>query len=346
MLRGRGDFNRLYSSGGVLEVSGWIVDPRVPATAIRLFVDGAPASDQAPAVREDVYRAFPWIGHARDSAFCFRWECPRTRCAIAVAAFSGEHELVRIEALFAPEFEGLPVPGDALLTHILPGPDPFLYQASGLYSYASFERALPGGRRLADLPRVLDWGCGSGRLSRLLLADRPGPEVFGCDIDGDAVRWCRENLPGGHFEQTELLPPLPYGDGFFPLVLAYSVFTHLKPEVQFAWLGEMRRVLAPGGLLLASIHGPLAASGSFPDPPRGLLSALFGRDRAPSVLKDGFFDAGEDAALAGIAPEGYYRGVFQTPEWTRREWSRFFQILEIREGGMNGHQDLVVLERR
>ncbi len=129
-------------------------------------------------------------------------------------------------------------------------------------------------------------------------------------------------------------------------MLAYSVFTHLEPEVQFAWLGELRCVLAPRGLLLASIHGPLAASGSFPDPPRGRLSSLFGRGRAPSVLKDGFFDAGEDAALAGIAPEGYYRGSFQTPEWTRREWSRFFQILEIREGGMNSHQDLVVLERR
>lgn len=345
MLKGRGDFNRLYSSEGVLEVSGWIVDPRVPTTRIRLFIDGTVSDEQAPAVREDVFRAFPWIEHGRLSAYCFRLERPKARCRIAVAAFFGERELVRIQALFAPEFEGLPVPGADLLTHILPGPDPFLYQASGLYSYSCFESALSGRVGLEDCSRVLDWGCGSGRLSRLLLASRPGPEVYGCDIDGDAIRWCQENLPGGHFLKTGLLPPLPYADGFFPLVLAYSVFTHLGRETQFVWLDEMRRIIAPGGLLLASIHGPLATSCSFPNSARSRLTAFLGRGRNLRVLKDGFFDAGADPALTGVAPDGYYRGVFQTHEWTRREWSRYFRILEIRDGGMNGHQDLVVLER-
>ena len=64
------------------------------------------------------------------------------------------------------------------------------------------------------------------------------------------------------------------------------------------------------------------------------------------VRAQGFIDAGEDAALDGIAPEGYYRGVFQSPAWTRREWSKYFRVLEIREGGMQNYQDLVILEKR
>lgn len=345
MLTGRGDFNRLYSSDGTLEVSGWILHPDVPTASIRISVDDTVRGEQAPGAREDVGHAFPWIVHARLSGFRFLLPRPDARCGIAVAALGGRKKLVQIRSTFAPEFEDMPIPGPALLSRILPGPDPFLFQASGLFSYSSFQSALLGCLDLSSCPRMLDWGCGSGRLSRLFLRSRPGPDVFGCDIDGEAVTWCRDNLSEGRFSHTGFLPPLPYPDGFFPLVIAYSVFTHLTRETQFAWLGEMRRITAPGGFLLASVHGSLAASCAFPDPKQSRLARLFAPRRHPSVLKEGFFDAGEDRALVGVAPAGYYRGVFQTPEWTRQEWSRFFRVIEVREGGMNSHQDLVVLER-
>lgn len=345
MLTGRGDFNRLYSSAGTLEVSGWILHLDFPATNIRISIDDADSGEQAPAIRGDVGLAFPWIAHARHSGFRFLLPCPNARCRIAVTGMDGPKELVRIRSTFAPEFENLPVPGPELLTRILPGPDAFLFQASGLFSYSCFESALSDRLDLSSCPRMLDWGCGSGRLSRLFLKSRPGPDVFGCDIDGEAVAWCRDNLSEGHFSHTSPLPPLPYPDGFFPLVIAYSVFTHLTHETQFAWLEEMRRIIAPGGFLLASVHGRLVASCAFPDPKQSRLARLFAPRRHPSVLKEGFFDAGEDRALDGVAPAGYYRGVFQTPEWTRREWSRFLRVVEVREGGMNSHQDLVVLER-
>jgi SAM-dependent methyltransferase len=350
VLAGRGDFNRLHSSGGTLEVSGWILDPDVPTASIRISVDDAVHGEQAPGAREDVRHAFPRVAHARRSGFRFFLPRPNARRRIAVTAMDGPKELVRIRSTFAPEFEDLPVPGPALLSRILPGPDPFLFQASGLFSYTCVMSALSNRFDFSSCPRMLDWGCGSARLSRLFLKSRPGLEVFGCDIDGEAVEWCRDNLPEGRFSHTGPLPPLSFPDGFFPLVIAYSVFTHLRRETQLAWLDEMRRIIAPGGILLASVHGPLAASCAFPDRERSRVARLFGR-RGPAtvlsaVLKEGFFDAGEDRALDGVAPAGYYRGVFQTPEWTRREWSRFFRVVEVREGGMNSYQDLVILERQ
>jgi SAM-dependent methyltransferase len=341
----RGDFNRLRSFDDAFEVTGWILHPDVPTKRVRISVDGSVLGEEAPSVREDVGSAFPWMPHARLSGFRFRLPQPQTRCEVTVTALRGRKELARIRAVVAPEFEHLPVPGPALLSRILPSPDPFLYQASGLFSYTCFLNALSGRVDLSTCPRMLDWGCGSGRLSRLFLASRPGPEVFGCDIDAESVEWSRQNLAGGQFSHTGFLPPLPYPDGFFPLAIAYSVFTHLKRETQLAWLEEMRRIIAPGGILLASVHGPLAASCAFPGPARSRWERLLGRRKFPSVLSDGFFDAGEDPALDGIAPAGYYRGVFQTPEWTRREWARSFRVLEILEGGMNRHQDLVILER-
>jgi hypothetical protein len=68
--------------------------------------------------------------------------------------------------------------------------------------------------------------------------------------------------------------------------------------------------------------------------------------RVPNLLDDGWFDAGEDLALAGIAPAGYYRGSFQTREYTERVWSEHVEILEYAEGGMQNYQDLVVARRR
>jgi len=45
----------------------------------------------------------------------------------------------------------------------------------------------------------------------------------------------------------------------------------------------------------------------------------------------------------GIAPEGYYRDVYQSQEYTLREWSKYFKILDYIEQGVGNHQDLVVM---
>jgi hypothetical protein len=49
-------------------------------------------------------------------------------------------------------------------------------------------------------------------------------------------------------------PGLPFSDGFFTLIYAISVFTHLT-EHAAGWLLELRRALADGGLLLLTFLG-------------------------------------------------------------------------------------------
>jgi len=58
----------------------------------------------------------------------------------------------------------------------------------------------------------------------------------------------------------------------------------------------------------------------------------------------GSADSREDRALGGIAPDGYYRGTFQTGAYSLGEWSRYFEIVEFVEGSL-AHQDLVVMRR-
>lgn len=104
--------------------------------------------------------------------------------------------------------------------------------------------------------RILDFGCGAGRTIRHFL-DRPeSTELFGCDLHGDSIRWMEANLPSRlQVFENGLHPPLDVPAGRFDLVYALSVFTHIN-EDWAGWLLEMQRILAPGGLLLATFLGP------------------------------------------------------------------------------------------
>ncbi len=161
-----------------------------------------------------------------------------------------------------------------------------------------------------------------------------------------AISWCQAHLQRGNFRRIEAYPPTPTADGSFDLVVSYSVFTHLPRDMQKAWLAEMRRVITPGGLPIASVHGLFAASFAFlPTRLRRFVPRIWDRLIPRAVLRKGISDTIVDHTLDGIAPEGYYRGVFQTRKYTVREWSKFFEILEYIEGGAGNFQDLIVMKR-
>jgi len=68
-------------------------------------------------------------------------------------------------------------------------------------------------------------------------------------------RWCDANLPFVNAKETELEPPLPYSEGSFDFLYAFSVFTHMSVELASAWVREFERVVRPGGLVWFTIHG-------------------------------------------------------------------------------------------
>jgi len=53
-------------------------------------------------------------------------------------------------------------------------------------------------------------------------------------------------------------------------VIGYSVFTHLTEAMQRQWLEELRRITAPGGLVLVTAHGDFLGMYQFPPPRREL----------------------------------------------------------------------------
>jgi len=102
--------------------------------------------------------------------------------------------------------------------------------------------------------RVLDFGCGAGRMIRQLLALTESCEIWGSDIDSEMIYWCKQYLePPFHFLTTTTIPHLPFKDGYFDFIYAGSVFTHID-DLSDAWLLELRRILSKEGRLYLTIH--------------------------------------------------------------------------------------------
>ena len=113
--------------------------------------------------------------------------------------------------------------------------------------------------------RVLDCGCGSGRIAReLAQAVGPGGSVVGVDLTIEGVRPAFEPASETHaairFQAAEL-SALPFPDASFDVVFAHVLFGHL--DMPAAAAREIMRVLSPGGLI--AMRSP-DWGGFLPDP--------------------------------------------------------------------------------
>ncbi|MFL5847193.1 MAG: methyltransferase domain-containing protein [Solirubrobacteraceae bacterium] len=117
---------------------------------------------------------------------------------------------------------------------------------------------------------VLEIGCGPGCLARSLVHYLSGGSYDGFDADGKAIGWCRRAYGRRHgnarFLRADVFHPrihpggghsaadyrFPYDDARFDIVVATSVFPHMLEAETAHYLEETRRVLRPGGRVLAT----------------------------------------------------------------------------------------------
>ena len=190
------------------------------------------------------------------------------------------------------------------------------------------------GKSLADFERILDWGCGCGRTTRALKTLMPQKDIWGSDIDPEAIAWLQKAYSPkyGQFRLAPHAPPLPFEDGFFDFVFGISVFTHLPEDMQFGWLAEMQRITRPGGYLIMTTSGEGNYS-KLPD------------DLRRKVEEKGFFylDGGYGQSISLPA---FYQNTFHSLDYIRREWVKYFDILDTQPTRMQRHQDTILMKRR
>jgi len=116
----------------------------------------------------------------------------------------------------------------------------FWFAGKRLLLHALLDRA--GGAR----GRMLDVGCGTGGILLSLAGDA---DVVGLDSDALPLRFCRDKGLREVVQGSALA--LPFADGSFDACVTFDVLEHVDDERLL--LGELRRVLRPGGRAVISV---------------------------------------------------------------------------------------------
>ena len=164
------------------------------------------------------------------------------------------------------------------------------------------------GRSPADM-KVLDFGCGAGRVTRALA--KVFGEVHGVDISGEMVRIARHALVGVsnvriHHNNGADLDVL--GSELFDFAFAFSVFHHIPSKSAISdCIGQVGKHLLPGDLFKFEVQGDL----NF-EPPKNdtwLGTPLSEADVIEIAAQTGF----ESRYRFGAGEESYWQWFFKNP---------------------------------
>ncbi len=109
----------------------------------------------------------------------------------------------------------------------------------------------------AGAERILDLGCGDGRLSALLRIRRPGARLTLLDVSPPMLAAARARFaadPRVEVREHDLTQPLPAGLGGFDAVVSGFAIHHLEDDRKRALYAECLAALRPGGVFCNLEH--------------------------------------------------------------------------------------------
>lgn len=122
------------------------------------------------------------------------------------------------------------------------------WQRCALFFESAFTQEVVINNSLKSSPLVLDVGIGTGSHAQRIKALVPSARIAGVDVSEGMLRFARERVSSEDLLVHAEVPPLPFADGVFPLVLCNRVTSHIANLSDF--LAEVHRVLSKGGICI------------------------------------------------------------------------------------------------
>ena len=186
-----------------------------------------------------------------------------------------------------------------------------------------------------DPRRVLDFGCGYGRVLRTFRAAFPAAELIASDIELDGVDHCVRFFGATGLPASVRIEEIPQVSDI-DLIWSGSVLTHLDVAAWDALLGYFERALAPGGVAVVTTHGRRVAWRMDHGGDYGLTEQDHRR------VLSGYRDSG--FGYADYPGQPGYGISLSTPAWvTGHVLTPRLRLAGYLEAGWDGHQDVLIL---
>jgi len=202
--------------------------------------------------------------------------------------------------------------------------------------------------------KILDFGCGVGRLLLHFTRNYPNNNYYACDIDDTSINFLNKNYSSVKSYTNNYKPPLDYPDSSFDLVYSLSIFSHLNIEDQSDWLKELARVVKKNGYLFLTTEGKHAV--------KFWLAEDFHmkeHDAQEKLSKEGFifkeYDNWKKISSSGnimrnssqlLGVKSPYGSMALSENFIYKNWNKHnLKVLDIIEGIIDTRQDLVILQK-
>lgn len=266
---------------------------------------------------------------------------------------------ILIASLRVPEIDGVSMPAfpDESLQREIHGHagEVSLHEAHTFFkevkAYATY-----CGRAIEPHRRLLDFGCGWGRVLRLFMKDVAPHNLFGTDSTSRFLYDARRCNPALAFLPCGKTPPTVMAPQTLDYVISWSVFSHLDEYLATRWIEEFHRLLMPGGLVMMTTQSRRfiqfcaemrvrRASGIRLDHPwyEACADSFTDETAANSRYEAGaFLHASTDRA----PNEGAHYGEAIIPRlFVQKHWGHLFRVIDFVDNAVRLPQALIVLQK-
>jgi len=201
----------------------------------------------------------------------------------------------------------------------------------------------------AGLPppsKILDFPCGSGRVTRHLRAMFPGAVIGACDLYAQHVDFCVKHFGAEPIMSQEDLSTLNVGE--WDVVFCGSLLTHLPQSLFWPTMDFMIRSLKPGGIAVVTLEGrravyiqdnmwKLIGDDKFAFIREGYQDTGFGFSDYNQEFREEKFNAQESYGVAVVRPDWLMSGLMERQD---------AMVLDFCEADWDEHQDVIVVRKR